>query len=106
MVLLSGCGDDTPKCGDEATINLVAEISQTKDAIIRTWLSNKTVSDVNVVDIRTQEINKDIRMSTCAATLNVMDSKTNKIAFTFPITYTVQLADDNKNIYININGLP
>lgn len=106
MVLLSGCGDNAPECNGDDTVNLVAEIAQTKDAIISTWLSNKVITGVKVADIRTQGINKNNHISTCAANLNVIDRDTNKIAFTFPITYTAQLTDDGKNIYVNINGLP
>jgi hypothetical protein len=106
MILLSGCGDNTPKCNSDDTVGLVVEIAKTKDPIIRTWMQNKTISDVALADIRTQDVNKDRQISTCAATLNLTDRETNQVAFAFPITYTTQATDDHKNIYANVYGLP
>ncbi|MBJ8674982.1 hypothetical protein I5375_03645 [Citrobacter freundii] len=106
MILLSACGDNTPQCNSDDTIGLVAEIAQTKDPLISQWLSNKAISGVKVADIRTQEVNKAHHTSTCAASLNLIDSDTNQTSLTYPIIYTAQSTDDGKNIYVNINGLP
>lgn len=106
IILLSGCGDKTPKCTDEATIQTVMELAKTKSYAIKHILSTNMISDVEVTDIRTQEVDNGNHTSTCAANLVtiVTDQKYNSL--TYPITYTTQLTDDGKNTYINVIGLP
>lgn len=101
MILLTGCGDKTPKCGDESTKQTVVELVKTKSILVGMF-ARDMIADATISNIRTTEVNKDTHISTCNANLivkNKLVTDTNaKLAY--PISYTVQLTDDGKNIYV------
>ncbi|EDX3113854.1 hypothetical protein B6O77_000873 [Salmonella enterica subsp. enterica serovar Mississippi] len=96
MILLSGCNDNIPKCNGTNTI-------ETAVNIIKREYAQLNYSKVEINNIRTTGKDKDIGMSQCAADVDL--GYTSGASFTKSITYTTQLTDDGKNIYVNIWGL-
>lgn len=105
MILLSGCGDNTPKCNSDDTLDtLRSVISQNKGL----W------ENLSIDNIRTVKKDASVGIGYCAADISYTIKATPKTAFigitedtnfNIAITFTTQLTDDGKNIYVNVWGL-
>ncbi|SET36233.1 hypothetical protein [Thorsellia anophelis] len=94
-ILLSGCGEITPKCDDDGVKQSVAELVQKKsDEGI--WYKSKHSGPLEVINISTQSHDEKIDIYTCAA-----DIKYSMLGafFKFPVTYTVQKTEDKNGTY-------
>lgn len=96
IILIAGCGDNTPKCNSTDTIETAVSIIEKHYAIMN-------IENVELKNIRTTGKDKNIGMSQCAADAD-LSFKDNGNP-TIPVTYTTQLTDDGNNIYVNIWGL-
>lgn len=104
-IILAGCGDNTPKCNGENTLDtLRSVIAQNKGFY----------ENLSIDNIRTVKKDASVGIGYCAADISYTIKATPKTAFigitedtdfNSTITYTTQLTDDGKNIYVNVWGL-
>ena len=97
-VALTGCTQYAPECGDEETTNLVKQIAD------REMTNQLGLFTYTVNAIRTQSTNKETGAHTCAAQLGIT-ATTNGVTNELPITYTVEVADNGEEFYVNVFGL-
>lgn len=100
---LTGCTKSVPKCNDVEPVNLVKQIA---DREMGNQLGQEAAKlfSYSVNAIRTQSTDSKTGAHECAAELNITASNTG-VTNTIPITYTVELTDDGKEIYVNVYGL-
>ena len=102
-LLLAGCSKSAPECSDDQTKDLVLEIASNE--LVRQ--SGQEVRDLHTLSlsaIRTTDFKESTGAQTCAAELAITridDGKSSSLS----ITYTVELADDGDQIYVNVFGL-
>ncbi|MGX1958520.1 hypothetical protein [Serratia proteamaculans] len=111
--LLTGCGDNTPKCNSDDAKSLVVDISQKQikkqfDQISNSQMAGMVPKDADniqlaVINIRTIKHDSSLDAYSCSADLKMtLPDKTTEL----PITYNVQKSDDsNGQFYINVFGL-
>lgn len=111
--LLTGCGDNTPKCNSDDAKSLVVDISQKQikkqfDQIRNSQMAGMVPKDADniqlaVINIRTIKHDSSLDAYSCSADLKMtLPDKTTEL----PITYNVQKSDDsNGQFYINVFGL-
>lgn len=101
-LLLTGCGNNVPKCSDKDTTDLVKQISN--DEMVNQMGKDFAAKiSYNVEAIRTTDENEKTGAFECAADLKITAS--NGISNKLPITYTVEGTDDGKQFYVNVFGL-
>lgn len=101
-LVLVGCGDSTPECGDKEVKNLAKEI------VIENYFDGASLKffQTNISNIRTANYNKDIGLYTCKATFtgeygypNEENDPLKWISRKIEIVYTVQL-NSEKRTYV------
>jgi uncharacterized metal-binding protein len=99
IVLFSFISSNTPKCNDNTSISMVKQITLKElDKV-----GYKNIS-IDVLNIRTFSYDETVEKYTCEAELKFHSPENNKLV-TFPISYTTQATDDEKNIYVEVFGL-
>jgi hypothetical protein len=100
---ITGCTKSVPKCNDEQSVDLVKLIA---DREMGNQLGQEAAElfSYSVDSIRTQSTDSKTGAHECAAELDITASNTG-VTNTIPITYTVELTDDGKEIYVNVYGL-
>lgn len=125
--LLHGCESTTPSCGDPRTIDLLKRIvkdefvKKKSDAFIRdSAYRDLSAIQVDVSDILTQSVNKDIGRYSCKATLSIDLSEENFKALSVQyaaitpqaklehplsatVEFTSQLSEDKKH-FVELSG--
>ena len=99
LVLLAFDGlfsSNVPSCGDSRTVALVKQIATDEKGEFYSF---------EVDAIRTTSTNEQTGTHECAAQLEVSYSEDGTPASEIPITYTVELTDDGKQIYVGVLGL-
>ncbi|MFP1944406.1 hypothetical protein [Lonsdalea quercina] len=111
--LLTGCGDNTPKCNSDDAKSLVVDISKKQikkqfDQIRNSQMAGMVPKDADniqlaVINVRTIKHDSLLDAYSCSADLKMtLPDKTTKL----PITYNIQKSDDsNGQFYINVFGL-
>ena len=102
-VALTGCIQYAPECGDEETTNLVKQIAD-REMTNQLGHGSQGLFTYTVNAIRTQSTNKETGAHTCAAQLGIT-ATTNGVTNELPITYTVEVADNGEEFYVNVFGL-
>jgi hypothetical protein len=98
---LTGCNSGTPKCSASETKDLVIKIA--KDELKKEGGASLIPKlKFDVINIRTTKHNKDVDSYECAADFKMTGPRISK---TFPITYTVESADDGDKFYVSVYGL-
>jgi len=101
--VLSGCSDSlpVPACNDTKATDLVIE---TANAIIVEANGEENASKIKlgVEAIKTTASNKETGANTCAADMSVLGENGQT---SFPITYTVEAADNGDKFKVNVIGL-
>lgn len=100
-VTVSACGQSAPKCSDQATTDLVKEIS--RDELVSQL--GQEVSDsikLKVEAIRTTDFNEKVGSQECAAQLTMSGPGGSE---SLDITYTSEKTDDGEEFYVTVFGL-
>lgn len=104
---LAGCSNSAPECSDIGTVSLVTKIAG--DELVKQKgqsLRNELLLQLSA--IRTTEIKESTGARSCAAQLDMtkiqVDMDNAKIVH-LPITYTVELADNGNEFFVNVFGL-
>lgn len=102
--LLVGCKEQTPKCSDESTKSVIHQLLEGR------WKSyNGSDATYDIENIRTLGYNESTGIRQCAADVGytVYPKQANSKPFSHrkPVTYTVQITDNGKSIYVNMMGL-
>jgi len=107
ILLLSGCGNDTPKCSDAQTVKLVNSIYDKQMSYIKQLNLNFTIS-LDETTIRTISEDDKTGLYTCQGDI-LANSNMDKEVFGMlkkslekTITYTVVMGDDKKSFFVNI----
>lgn len=103
VLVIAGCTKPVPKCNDTESVELVKQIAD-KEMANQLGLEASKLFSYSLGAIRTQSTDSDTGAHECAAELYIKASNTGD-SNTLPITYTVELTDDGKEIYINVFGL-
>ena len=103
VISISGCSKSTPACGDTETVDLVKQIADREMSNQLGATTAKLFSYV-VTAIRTKDTNEKTGAHECAAQLGITASSTGQTK-EIPITYTVEMADNGKEFYVNVFGL-
>ena len=111
-ISLGGCGVSTPSCSDTAVEDLALQVfDQVKgsEAVLKMWgrrwpepekFDPAKYPSYELTLIRTIGSKDDIKMVSCAGTVNVLDG--GEVFHTYEITYTAQPTDDKDNIYVEV----
>lgn len=102
-VVITGCSQSVPTCGDDQTIGLVTEFSakKAKDELGEYRVKNLSYT---IGAIRTIDTNSKNGSYQCAAQLvinNDATAQSNEI----PITYTAQMTDNGEEFFVDVKGL-
>lgn len=98
---LFGCTSSAPGCADAETIELVIQI--TKDEVAKAYGQEAADQfEYRVETIRTQSVNKDTGMCTCAADIVLIGPNGEN---TSPITYKSELVEGDDQFYVTVYGL-
>lgn len=103
VLVIAGCTKQVPKCNDTESLELVKQIANTEMAN-QLGLEASNLFSYSLGFIRTQSTDDETGAHECAAELYIKASNTGDTN-TLPITYTVELTDDGKEIYVNVFGL-
>lgn len=98
---LVGCStQNTPKCSDQETVDLVIEIA--KEELEKGGMGSLIPElEFDVKNIRTTEHNKDVDSYRCAADFEMSGGAGTE---DFPIEYSVESTDDGESFYVNVWG--
>lgn len=104
-VAFAGCSQSVPKCGDSEVVDLVKQIAESElgNHVTDEFVSAQGVS-LNIDAIRTTSTNEQTGAHECAAQLVITVGKTGQTS-EIPITYTVEMADNGDEFYVNVFGL-
>ncbi|OZT75399.1 hypothetical protein CE457_03130 [Vreelandella boliviensis LC1] len=95
--LISACSNNVPGCSDSQVTDLVLEI--TNDELTKVWgQEDANATHLSLNAIRTTDENEKTGALNCAAELSFNQ------ATKFPVTYTVEVTDDEQ-IYVTVFGL-
>lgn len=100
-VIIAGCSDEAPSCSDDATQELVIQISKDE---LRKQVGQEIASLVTLelTAIRTTDFNKKTGSQECAAEL-VFSGQNGKNSI--DITYKSELVDNEEEFYVTVYGL-
>ncbi len=102
--VLIGCKEKTPKCSDESTKAVIYQLLESR------WKSyDGSDATYDIENIRTLGYDGSTGIRQCAADVGytVYPKHPNSKSFSYrkPVTYTVQITDDGKSVYVNMIGL-
>lgn len=102
-IVISGCSQSVPKCGDTETTDLVKQIA---DREMGNQLGSEAAKmfSYTVGAIRTTSTNEQTGAHECAAQLGITASNTGQTN-EIPITYTVEMTDNGDEFFVNVFGL-
>ena len=101
---LVGCSSSAPSCADSKAVNMVKQIVDERTASIKENFSVDAEYEIVVDNIREVEFNKQTGKYTCNADLEV---KSNNLYLMLKksISYTTELTQPKKELYVTIYGL-
>ena len=101
-IFIGGCSQSAPKCSDKETTDLVKE--KAYGELVKQVGAEKVKGvSFTVKGIRTKKTNKKTGACECAADLEITHQ--NGKSGSIPITYTVEITDDRKELYVTVFGL-
>lgn len=103
VIAISGCSKSTPECGDTETVDLIKQIAD-REMSNQLGATTSQLFSYVVTAIRTKDTNEKTGAHECAAQLGITASSTGQTK-EIPITYTVEMADNGKEFYVNVFGL-